>query len=89
MWYVIRSENNVGNWILEKIEANTLEMVELEEKVQRSTKAVYKEVFKFYRFGKNGITQLLLSLSTILRMLPQPRSLKVTRRRKLITVAPP
>ena len=48
------SEHNFGNWILEKREATTHEMVELEEKAQRRNKAVYKEGFKIYCSEKKG-----------------------------------
>ena len=81
------SEHNFGNWRLENREATTLEMLELEEKAWRRTKAVYKEVLKCIATHKNDITQLILALSTIIRMIPQQRSLEVMRGQKLITVA--
>ena len=68
-------DNNFGNWILEKREVTTLEMVELEEKARRRNKAVYKESFKICCSEKKDITELLLALSTIISMLSQPRSL--------------
>ena len=42
------SDHNFINSGLEKIEATIIEMDKLEEKARRHTKAVYREVLKFY-----------------------------------------